>query len=89
MDLEHEEKNIRFDHMLTSARDSRFKASIHILVESSLLIGLPDRLKTRVYIRTCYQGGKFQRVEGISPCEKLCCVCSQTCPRDKGVQEGP
>lgn len=25
MDLEHEEKNLSFDHMLTSARDSRFK----------------------------------------------------------------
>lgn len=52
MDLEHEEKNVSFDHMLTSDRDSRFQACIQILVESILLIGLADRLKTRVYIRT-------------------------------------
>lgn len=49
MDLEHEEKNISFDHMLTSARESRFKFCIHRLVEAFLLFWLADRLKTRVY----------------------------------------
>lgn len=83
-----ERKTLSFDHMLTSARDSRFQACIHILVESILLIGLADRLKTRVYIRTWYPGGKSQRVEATSTCEKLCCA-HRPVPEIKGVQEGP
>lgn len=80
-----ERKALSFDHMLTSARDSRFQACIHILVESILLIGLADRLKTRVYIRTWYPGGKSQRVEATSTCEKLCCA-HRPVPEIKGCR---
>lgn len=85
MDLEHEEKNVSFDHMLTSARDSRFQACIQILVESILLIGLADRLKTRVYIRTWYQEGKSQRVVAVISCGKLCCA-HRPVPEIKGCR---
>lgn len=89
MDLEHEEKNISFDHMLTSARESRFKFCIHRLVEAFLLFWLADRLKTRVYKwNESDSKGKIPKSRGYKHWWETV-SCSQPCPRDKRVQEVP